>query len=197
MKKRIWIGAGLLILFCSGCGEASRTYFETARETEAAEADTEEIMPEHVYETETAAEGYVYRCGAVAAPGVYKLPAKSRIYEAVLLAGGLLEDACEDSVNQAEEVADGQMIRILTKAEAEEEKALSQNDAQPSDGRINLNTADEQELMSLPGIGASKAQSILAYREEKGGFSSTEDIMNITGIKEGVYAKIKDCITVD
>ena len=108
-----------------------------------------------------------------------------------------MEDACEDSVNQAEEVADGQMIRILTKAEAEEEKALSQNDAQPSDGRINLNTADEQELMSLPGIGASKAQSILAYREEKGGFSSTEDIMNITGIKEGVYAKIKDCITVD
>ena len=62
---------------------------------------------------------------------------------------------------------------------------------------MNLNTAGAAELMTLPGIGEAKAGQILSYREEKGGFSSIEEIMNITGIKEGVYSKIKDYITVN
>ena len=62
---------------------------------------------------------------------------------------------------------------------------------------MNLNTADETDLMALPGIGASKAKSILSYRQERGRFGSIEEIMNITGIKEGVFSKIKDYITVN
>lgn len=200
MKNKILFGICLYMIFLSGCGktvsyfeEADRTTEETAvlKEPETEETDTSE-----------AEECCVYVCGAVKNPGVYRLPSGSRIYEAVLLAGGLREDACEDSLNQAEELTDGQMIKILTEEEAgksSEVSDLENSDSKASvaDGRINLNTAKAEELMTLPGIGAAKAQSILSYRDEKGGFSSIEEIMDITGIKEGVYSKIKDYITVN
>ena len=66
-----------------------------------------------------------------------------------------------------------------------------------TDARVNINTADKEELMTLAGIGESKAEAIIAYREENGGFSSPEDIKNISGIKDGVYSKIKDSICVN
>ena len=69
-------------------------------------------------------------------------------------------------------------------------------DDEGDSARINLNTATKEQLMTLSGIGESKAQSILDYRKEKGKFSRTEDIMNIPGIKQGVYDKIKDHISV-
>ncbi len=204
MNKRIYLGLCLFLCMGSGCGEASRSYFEEASEaaleTELKEEETE--RPD-VRETELTADSdcYVYICGAVVHPGVYKLPAGSRIYEVVSLAGGLAEEACEDSINQAEEVTDGQMIKVITKEEAKEQRAASGEETgikpQESDHKVNLNTADAGELMTLPGIGESKAMQILSYREEKGGFSSEEEIMNITGIKEGVYSKIKDYITVN
>ncbi len=66
-----------------------------------------------------------------------------------------------------------------------------------ADGRININTASEAQLCEIPGIGATRAAAIAAYRQEHGGFSSIEEIMNVSGIKEGTYAKIKDRITVN
>lgn len=158
----------------------------------------------------------VYLCGAVNQPGVYELPAGSRIYEAVALAGGMREDACMACINQADCLTDGQMIYVLTQQEAEQggsqaaflpESAADSQVKQtqtdntkaesPDTGRIDLNTADEAALLTLPGIGASKAADILAYRREHGDFKSTEELMNIRGIKEGIYAKIKDYITVN
>ena len=202
MKKKIWILICLLCLFCFGCGKTPAYFEETDGETEISgtpeETGTEEVSEP---ETEDKAECYVYVCGAVKNPGVYCLLAGSRIYEAVSMAGGLLEDACEDSINQAEEVSDGQMIRILTAEEAAQQASVAVTEdtssSGASDGRVNINTADASELMTLPGIGESKAMSILSYREENGGFSSIEEIMNITGIKEGVYSKIKEYITVN
>ena len=190
MKKRIWMGLCLILCMGSGCGEASRAYFEECETSvsrlPAASRETEEISV-----TETAEDCYVHVCGAV---GVYRLPAGSRVYEAVLLAGGLLDTACEDGINQAQEVADGQMIKVLTAEEAKEQENAQTGEPE-TDGKINLNTADAAALMTLPGIGEAKAASILSYREEHGGFSSAEEIKNITGIKEGVYSKIKDRIT--
>ena len=69
--------------------------------------------------------------------------------------------------------------------------------SQSGDGRINLNTATEAELMTLPGIGAAKAGSILAWREANGSFGQIEDLMKVEGIKDGVFAKIKDSVSVD
>ncbi len=195
MKIRIWAGVCLLAFLISGCG-GSDSYFDKAKSDTQQVWDTAESTQTVLQEKDGQNEEcYVHVCGAVAQPGVYKLPAKSRIYEAVEMAGGLLETACFDSVNQAEEITDGQMVKIPTQEEAAQPNV--QDAGGTEDGRINLNTADETQLMELPGIGASKAKSILSYRAEQGGFSSIEEIKNITGIKEGVYSKIRDYITVN
>ena len=114
-------------------------------------------------------------------------------------AGGLLAEAGEQAVNQAREVVDGEMIRVPTKEEliaGEAEQSFGDEGTEAQDGLIDINRADAAELMTLPGIGASKADSIISYREENGGFSSIEDIMNVEGIKEGVFNRIKEHIKV-
>ncbi len=134
---------------------------------------------------------YVQITGAVNKPGVYELEGDARMFQVILMAGGLREDADEGSLNQAGKVNDGQKIVIMTKEEA---ALMAENSA--SDGKVDINTADETMLMTLPGIGESKAQSIIKYRETNGPFGSPEDIKNISGIKDGVYNKISDKIKV-
>ena len=142
---------------------------------------------------------FVYVCGAVQKPGVYELLPGQRICDAIAAAGGLSEQAAGDSLNQAEVLSDGQMLRVLTTEEAAAATVQpGQETAESSrDGRVDINTADASALMSLPGIGQSKADAIVAYRNEHGAFKAPEELMNISGIKEGVYQKIKDSIKVN
>lgn len=150
---------------------------------------------------------YVYICGAVVQPGVYVLPEDSRIYEVVELAGGLTEEAEATLVNQAETITDGMMLRIYTKDEAGEQEAVGDQTAVGNgssgqnvtvdDGKININTATVTELMTLPGIGSSKAEAIVAYRKEHGDFSSIEELMEVPGIKEGIFQQMKEHIKVN
>ncbi|MBQ9030755.1 MAG: helix-hairpin-helix domain-containing protein [Parasporobacterium sp.] len=134
-------------------------------------------------------EIWVYVSGCVKHPGVYLLHKGARIFEAVELAGGMTEEAAKDAVNLAGEAADGQQIRIPQAGQG-----AGQMDA-VSDLRININTASEEELRSLPGIGAAKAQAIIAYRTDTP-FRTIEEIMNVSGIKEGAFEKIRDLIRV-
>ena len=136
---------------------------------------------------------YVHVCGAVKKPGVYELEAGSRIYQALELAGGMTEDAVENSMNQAEVLSDGQQIYVMSEAEEDAVKAES---GMTKDGKVNINQASKEELMTLPGIGDAKAELIIRYREETGKFNSIDEIMGIEGIKEGVFQKIEDRITV-
>ena len=136
---------------------------------------------------------YVHICGAVSAPGVYELPEGSRIFEAVEAAGGFTEEAAQASLNLAQVVSDEEQIVILTKEEAE---AKARMEREQQAGIVNLNTASKEQLMTLPGIGESRAEDIIRYRKESGGFQSVEEIMNVPGIKESAYLKIKDSITV-
>ena len=160
----------------------------------------------------------VHICGAVSAPGVYELPAGSRIIDAVEAGGGFLPEADEACCNLAEEIVDGCQIYIMTKSEScadgqAEKKAGIQtspdSDMQTTDrnvrsnsttalenGLVNLNTADVAALMTLPGIGESRAKAIISYREQHGAFAKIEDIMKISGIKQAAFSKIKDKITV-
>ena len=147
---------------------------------------------------------YVYICGEVAAPGVYELSEDSRIYEAVDAAGGFTENAARESVNLASKVSDGMQITIYNKEEAASlpaggtsaGKNSGQDQMSGSSSLVNLNTATKEELMTLKGIGESKAEDIIRYREKSGGFKKIEDIMKISGIKEAGFQKIKDNITV-
>lgn len=157
-------------------------------------------------------ECVVHICGAVTRPGVYTLEGESRVYQAIERAGGFMEDADADFLNQADFLSDGMKIYVPTKAEVEEAGGLPKwqeagenaNQAGNSGSTnekmdtslININTASEELLCTLPGIGSSKAKSIIAYREKNGFFQKIEDIMHVEGIKDGLFQKIKDGITV-
>ena len=160
-------------------------------------ADTE---PNKVYSL------VVHVCGAVQLPGVYELMAGSRVVDAVEAAGGFTADAASSYVNLASEIADGVKIWIPT---VEEAQMLGNELGTSLDGisdsglytdtqsdKININTADKELLCTLPGIGQTRADSIISYRESHGGFSAIEDIMNVSGIKESSFQKIKEYITV-
>ncbi|MDE7282442.1 MAG: helix-hairpin-helix domain-containing protein [Lachnospiraceae bacterium] len=179
-------------------------------------ADGESAAAEEVIAVKEPAVIYVHICGAVANPGVYALDAGSRVFEGVEAAGGFSKEACEDYVNQAEILQDGQRLIIPTLEEAEavnnagtfqeswridalgtEQSAVGEAAVGNTDGLININTADESVLSSIDGIGAGKAAAIVKYRQENGNFQSVQDIMKVSGIKEGTYEKIKDKITVN
>ena len=136
---------------------------------------------------------YVHICGEVNHPGVYELPEGSRIFEAVEAAGGFTEEAAQASLNLAQMISDEAQIVILTQKEAEEKVRLEREQAA---GIVNINTASKEQLMTLTGIGESRAEDIIRYRKESGGFQSIEEIKNVPGIKESAYLKIKDSITV-
>lgn len=146
---------------------------------------------------------FVHVCGAVNDPGVYELPAGSRICDAVKRAGGLTGEANEDYWNQAQKITDGMQVWIPTNEDLaagdwpETEVTAAANSADHStDGRININQATREQLCTLPGIGPAKADSIIAYRTQHDGFASIEEVMQVEGIKEGLFAKIRDLISV-
>lgn len=141
----------------------------------------------------------VHVSGYVMNPGVYMLPEGSRVYEAVEAAGGFSEGADDQFLNLAKVLEDGQKIRIYSldeTATAYEDTELNQKDLNDTEKLININTATKESLMTLPGIGESRAESIIAYREQNGYFSSVEDIMKVSGIKEAAFEKIKDYICI-
>lgn len=135
----------------------------------------------------------VYVCGAVANPGVVEIPQGSRVEDALKAAGGFGAEAGREAVNLADWVSDGQKLYFPKEGEAVEEP---QAQADSASGLVNINTADVAALCTLPGIGESRAQDIISYREANGGFGACEDIMKVSGIKTAAYEKIKDKITV-
>lgn len=136
---------------------------------------------------------YVHICGEVEHPGVYEMEPGSRIFQAVELAGGFTAEAATDALNLAQETADGMKITVPSRTEMQMAQAPGADDGAH---KINLNTATKEELMTLRGIGEARAADIIRYREEHGPFQAIEEIMNISGIKESAFLKIKDDITV-
>ena len=141
-------------------------------------------------ESESSVEDiYVYICGHVNSPGVVKCLKGTRLYEAVAMAGRADDLADMSAVNLAALVADGEMIYIP--AYGEDISVEEQ-----TEGIVNINKATESELMTLPGIGSSRAADIVRYRTDNGRFQTIEDIMKVSGIKEAAFNKIKNYICV-
>lgn len=136
---------------------------------------------------------FVQVAGAVNKPGVYELPQLARVYQALDKAGGLLDDADDSDINQAALLTDGQKIYVYQKGEREN---MSDTTSETDSDLININTASAEELQQLPGIGATKAIGIVTYREENNGFSSIEDIKNVSGIGESIFSQIESSITI-
>lgn len=144
--------------------------------------------------------------GCVASPGVYYLPAGSRVIDAVTAAGGATEKARTDAVNLAQELQDGQQIVIPSRSESQAtpsdgDPVAASGGAQGSgegasssgaDGMVNINTATAEEFETLQGIGAATAEKIVADREANGPFSSIDDLTRVSGIGEKKLAAMRD-----
>ena len=211
MVKKLILGTLISILsmgILAGCGKNTAAFIssetvtvDSGMETESADSQAEEPREE---EPRTI---FVYVCGEVEIPGVYALVEGSRVCDLFQMAGGLTAEAASDYWNQARILVDGEMLYVPTIEEAmqyskeEWENAGAVGNSQQTDKgenkKININTASKEELMTLPGIGESKALAIIAYRKELGRFTSVEDIKEIPGIKDAVFSKIKDFITVN
>lgn len=125
----------------------------------------------------------VYLYGEVKYPGLYNLDENSRLYELINLAGGFTSNAKIDNLNLARIITNNEMIII--------EQIQNQDN-----NLININKATKEELMTLKGIGESKAKEIIAYRLEFGNFQKIEDLLKVKGISESLYNEIKNQITI-
>jgi competence protein ComEA len=149
----------------------------------------------------------IYITGAVNHPGVYTIGRLSRVNDAVQVAGGLLASADPNSINLAAKIEDGAEIVVLSITETDNNNGGSNGTKQgltPSPHGtptvsypININSAPQALLEEIPGIGPSKAAAIITYRQEHGPFKKVDDIMNVPGIGTGLFATMKNLITVD
>ncbi len=168
----------------------NRKYHEDRKTYVIPQEDTEnEKYTEEVYADD---DIYVYVCGDVLEPGVIKCAAGTRMYEAVQMAGGVAECAATAKLNMAEVLSDGDRVYIP----CESEQIPQADGEQAASGLVNINKATESELMTLPGIGSSRAADIINYRNTNGRFDKIEDIMKVSGIKESAFNKIKNYISV-
>lgn len=205
----------LLLMGCAGENDLEvQTMTSQVTGSQEAEEQVTEKQPAENQSAENQMQGkevdvsliYVQITGAVRWPGVYEMPTGARVFEVVEKAGGMLEEAEPTAVNQATALKDGQMIHIYTREEWEKARETQEilestgNAGHPpvaeEDGRVNINTADKEALCSISGIGEARAESILTYRQEHGAFGSIEEIKNVSGIKDGLFQKIKDKIKV-
>ncbi|WP_343208917.1 ComEA family DNA-binding protein [Anaerolentibacter hominis] len=206
-EKRFWLVAGFFLfvavsgLVCSLTGRDSRkeaqeeAFLLTENLTSGEEPEVQKSQEEESRGKEEQ-KAVAFICGAVLRPGVYELEEGARLFDLLEQAGGFAEEAAEDALNLAACVTDGSRYYIPTREEAA--AGLFPEEGQPaSDGRVAVNTATKEQLMTLPGIGESKADKIIADREKNGPFRSVDDLTRIDGIKEGILNSIRDKITTD
>lgn len=159
--------------------------------------------------------------GSVKKPGVYEFTQGDKIIDAINKAGGLTKNATTNNLNLSKKLTNEMVIYVFSKNELTTTKALepvsnaseckcetieinncvdknttneSNKDTVPA--KININTDNKEKLMTISGIGSSKADAIIEYRTKNGNFKTTEDIMNVSGISKTIYDKIKDTITI-
>lgn len=141
--------------------------------------------------------------GEVAVPGIYSLLQDARLQDLIVLAGGLTVDADENRVNGAALLRDGDYFYIPAEDETIPDIATNSPVRMHVDPDsefvypLDLNTASQEALESLPGIGPTKAEDILAYRDAHGPFTSVDELVNVSGIGEATVESIRDYLYVE
>lgn len=205
MKKSIYI----IIVFCMclfcACSSGEEVRLEESESAlEDARLETTALSSSEVSLSESQSTIFVHVCGKVNDPAVYEFENGARVVEAIEKAGGFMENAATDYLNLAKVLTDGEKIYVPDKEEALGLNPVNVDtaqgnvaDAKDTNTKVNINTASKEELLSLKGIGDSRAEDIINYRTENGKFAAIEDIMKVPGIKQGAFNKIKDNIRVE
>lgn len=185
------------------------------------EEKTEVIEKEETVEKKNEEDNKVFLVdikGQIKGPGVYEMKSGERVNDVIKKAGGLTEKADTSLINLSQKIKDEMVIIVYSKEEVikmteeepcvcpevnnacinDEDKAeiVASEDEVTTNGKVSINEATKEELMTLEGIGAAKADSIIEYRNKNGKFKTIEDIKNVSGIGESVFEKIKNSITV-
>lgn len=144
----------------------------------------------HASNTSNEVVNYVYVDvkGEVANPGVYRVSDNVRVFQVIEIAGGLTTLSDTSSVNLSSKISDEQVIKIPSYTKTDSDEYIST--------LLNINTASASDLDTLPGIGYSLAQAIIDYRSKNGNFKAKEELKNVSGIGDAIYAQVKDYITV-
>ncbi|WP_299324821.1 helix-hairpin-helix domain-containing protein [uncultured Gemella sp.] len=132
--------------------------------------------------------------GAVKHPGVFETTKDKRVKDLIEEAGGLLDDADTSTLNLSQKVKDQMVIYVLK--HGEKPKQISDSSSSSNTDVININTANKEQLMKISGVGKTKAEAIISYREKNGDFKKKEDITKVRGIGKSTFEKIKDKIEV-
>lgn len=205
--------AVFMTFLCTGCSRpellfesmnSSGAYVlsENAAEKYTA-SETEESAPAEE-RPETEERITVFVCGAVEDPGVYEVPSDARLIDAVAAAGGFSSCADREWHNLARRVSDGERLQILTEDETDllrqegktSEDGCGSGPSADADTIVNINTASLELLMTLPGIGETRARAILDYRNKNGAFASADELLNVSGIGDKLFGRIAGRITV-
>ncbi|MGC5328485.1 helix-hairpin-helix domain-containing protein [Brevibacillus sp. SYSU BS000544] len=188
---------------------------EQTKQPSASEIQVPETLSSNFLEQpespgKSAKELFVDVKGKIKQPGIYSFSSNERVHHIILRAGGFLPDADRNRVNLALPLSDGMVVWVPSVTDKTslgsslplpcgevQSKPLSPSPSNTSSGsdKINLNTASLDQLLSLPGIGEAKAKAILTFREKKGGFKSVEQLLEVTGIGDKMFEKIKEKVT--
>ncbi|MCR5277961.1 MAG: helix-hairpin-helix domain-containing protein [Lachnospiraceae bacterium] len=216
MKHHLFFLSLVSLLLLSGCASKGEIVYacDPVVSTEAdrsvsACANTEKETKEPASEPASEAKIYVAVMGEVNDPGIYVFEGDTRLFEAINAAGGATDTADLSGIDLVKTISKDATV-VIPKVREEEnvkpagiasEFALTDSGtgakSGSSGGLVNLNTASRDELTTLRGVGGTRADAIIEYREAFGGFNKIEDLMNVSGIGEATFAKLKDYITVD
>lgn len=226
MEKISYYKKYLILVFCLLLLAASTiAFFKLNNEKTEVEDNfvaNNEIITKEVNEVAKQEEVKLYFDikGSVKKPGVYEFTQGNRIIDAINKAGGLTKNATTNNLNLSKKLTNEMVIYVFSKNELTTAKAFEQvkniaeckcetievnncvdknttNESTNNETtKININTDSKEKLMTISGIGSSKADAIIEYRTKNGNFKTTEDIINVSGISKTIYDKIKDTITV-
>ena len=217
-RKQIILGISLVIVLATTI--SSIIYFYEPKKEKKIEKVAVEKIKKETKKEDTEKLYMVDIKGEVISPGIYELPSTSRVIDVINKAGGLTDIADTSVINLSKKIEDEMVIIIYSEYEVnnwlktkqeedylqekcqnsedskiENDACISDNAIENNETLININTATKEELMTLSGIGETKALAIISYRE-KTPFTSIEDIKNVSGIGDSTYNEIKDYITV-